>query len=136
LAIIEQLKIERIEQVHIAKLIVLIPLIYATSALGLDRVECRVIETKIEKLVCTYETTRVDFDRSVTFLWHSLEHPQDDRERTITLKASHGSVYDYRFLRGRAQGSWEVSVRVDGSYEPSALHEFTLQDTNLQNTEL
>ena len=75
--------------------------------------ECTIVMDDIEKVVCTVHIDRTDYDRNVTFFWHSRRYAQDDRERTVVLRAQHSSVYDYRFLRGRAQGEWSVSATVD-----------------------
>lgn len=72
---------------------------------------CEIFKDDHKKIQCTLITDRVDYDRNVIFSWHSSMTPQDDRERTIVLKANHGSVYDYRYFYGRAQGDWEVSVK-------------------------
>jgi len=77
------------------------------------KLECGILNEEVEKILCRVEVIRVDYDRKVKFLWHSSSYPQDDRERTIVLSAGHGSVYDYRFLRGRAQGEWIVTSTVN-----------------------
>jgi hypothetical protein len=77
------------------------------------RLLCSIVDEEIEKILCKVELLRVDYDREVKFLWHSVSYPQDDRERTIVLSAGHGSVYDYRFLRGRAQGEWVVTSTIN-----------------------
>lgn len=91
---------------------------------------CEVIDDGNEKIQCTFSTTRKESDRQTTFYWHSETHPQDDRERSILLPALHGSVYDYRYLRGRAQGSWIVTVTLTDAEgtETEFSHAFTLED--------
>lgn len=94
---------------------------------------CDVVNDGTEKIQCTFVTPRKNEARETTFYWHSESHPQDDRERIITLPAGHGSVYDYRYLRGRAQGTWTVTVSItdaDGS-ETEVSHHFTLEDTTI-----
>jgi len=98
-----------------------------------DSIGCHVQNDAIEKIVCTYKTARKNVDRNVTFLWHSRSYPQDDRERTIVLPALHGSVYDYRYLRGRAQGVWKVVATLeepDGSTKETE-HHFLLENDRL-----
>ncbi|OQX59929.1 MAG: hypothetical protein B5M52_01855 [Helicobacteraceae bacterium 4484_230] len=90
----------------------LLPLSLA-SAQKEARLVCSIVNEEIEKILCKVELPRVDYDREVKFLWHSSSYPQDDRERTIILSAGHSSVYDYRFLRGRAQGEWVVKSTVN-----------------------
>jgi hypothetical protein len=94
---------------------------------------CDVVNDGVEKIQCTFTAPRKNEERETTFYWHSESHPQDDREHTIILPAGHGSVYDYRYLRGRAQGIWTVTVTLthsDGS-ETEVSHHFTLEDTNI-----
>ena len=74
---------------------------------------CEIIEEGNKHIRCTYSCERVAHDRDITFVWKSSETPHDDRERTITLKENHGSLYDYRYYYGRAQGAWNVSVADD-----------------------
>lgn len=100
------------------------------STLSATTLECRPVKEKIEKLVCWLETTRLPAKRTVHFRWHSVTTPQDDREYSVSLPAHHGSVYDYRLLRGRAQGLWEITVRIDGVDE--AHHQFYLKDDVIQ----
>jgi hypothetical protein len=93
----------------------LLSLLIATAATAIsaetnDSLECRILDEEDKIIRCTYHTTRVDHDRSITFSWRSVKTPQDDRERTIVLKAYHGSLYDYRNYYGRAPGVWNVSV--------------------------
>ncbi len=76
-----------------------------------NSVSCEIVEDDHKKIQCTFITDRADHDRNVIFSWHSSMTPQDDRERTIVLKATHGSVYDYRYYYGRALGDWEVTVK-------------------------
>lgn len=98
-------------------------------------VTCSVVDDGIEKIKCTLQTARQNVDRQTTFQWHSQRHPQDDRERMVILPSGHGSVYDYRFLRGRAEGIWEVRVsvlRVDGT-ENIVEHHFLLENGTVIN---
>lgn len=97
-----------------------------------DRLYCEVQNDSIEKIICTFETLRKDEKREVTFFWHSETQPQDDRERTVALEANHGSVYDYRFLRGRAEGIWNVTATLTGSDGVTETeHNFLLSDNQL-----
>lgn len=100
-----------------------------------DSLSCKVIDDGIEKIQCTFVTTRKDTARETLFHWHSESHPQDDRERTIMLPANHGSVYDYRYLRGRAQGIWRVTVILteSGGHETSVSHHFLLEGSRIVN---
>jgi len=90
---------------------------------------CTVVSEDIEKIVCKVQVDRADYDRDVTFFWHAKRYPQDDRERTVVLNANHGSVYDYRFLRGRVQGEWSVMAIID---EQKVEVSFVLESNTLE----
>jgi len=93
-------------------------------------VSCEILDDGVEKIQCKLVTPRKDVARETTFGWHSDSFPQDDRERSLTLPAGHGSIYDYRYLRGRAQGAWTVTVTLteaDGS-ETEASFQFQLKE--------
>lgn len=111
-------------------------LLLVTSVLAQNSaVSCETLDDGIEKIKCTFVTQRKNIQREVTFQWHSESHPQDDRERSIALPANHGSVYDYRYLRGRAPGIWNVSVTLtdaDGN-EETVSHHFLLEDNKIIN---
>ncbi len=77
------------------------------------KLHCEVVSEEVEKILCKLEVSREPFERQVTFFWHSHRYPQDDREHTSILKPYYASVYDYRFLRGRAQGTWSVRASVE-----------------------
>jgi len=94
-----------------------------------NMLNCEVLDDGAEKIQCTFVTPRNNNDREAVFYWYSDAFPQDDREHMIVLRASNGSVYDYRFLRGRAEGMWTVTVTLtdtDGS-EREVSHRFTLE---------
>ncbi|WP_300369074.1 hypothetical protein [Hydrogenimonas sp.] len=65
-----------------------------------------------ERIYCTYYLDRSDNQngKNVEFHWVSPDSPDDDRVRHFQIPARHGSVYDYRFLPGRAKGVWHVKV--------------------------
>ena len=87
------------------------PLLLTAADFNHNTFVCEIVDDDHKKIQCTFSTERASEDRNVIFFWHSADTPQDDRERTIVLKAGHGSVYDYRYYYGRAQGEWEVSVK-------------------------
>jgi hypothetical protein len=94
---------------------------------------CSVLNDEVEKIQCKFVTPRKNESREADFIWHSDDFPQDDRERLLPLPANHGSVYDYRFLRGRAQGIWTVTVTLteaDGKQTDTSCR-FRLEDDNI-----
>jgi hypothetical protein len=88
--------------------------------------ECQILDNDDRIIRCTYFSERADHDRPITFSWRSVKTPQDDRERTIVLKANHGSLYDYRYYYGRAPGVWNVSV-TDGDDNLLGTTSFTIE---------
>lgn len=80
-----------------------------------DSLVCEILGDTTKRVQCTYFSERVAHDRNITFAWRSPSLQADQRKRTITLNAHHGSLYDYRYYYGRAPGEWEVSVSENGT---------------------
>ncbi|WP_353661476.1 hypothetical protein [Hydrogenimonas sp. SS33] len=80
----------------------------AVALLGAD-VQCNI---ENERIYCTYYLDRSDnpAGKRVEFHWISPTSPEDDRIRHFDIPPLYGSVYDYRFLPGRAKGVWHVQV--------------------------
>jgi hypothetical protein len=72
--------------------------------------KCDILEEGSKIIRCTYSSVRLEKTRTIQFVWRSETTPHDDRERTLSLPALHGSVYDYRYYYGRAPGKWEVAA--------------------------
>jgi hypothetical protein len=85
----------------VKKLIFLLPVLLFAS-----NISCKIEE---QKIICTYFIDRSDNVKglSVEFFWHS-PNGEDDRVKVFKVPEYHGSVYDYRFLPGRAVGRWRV----------------------------
>ncbi|WOE69795.1 hypothetical protein [Hydrogenimonas thermophila] len=90
------------------KLIVLIAVLF-TASVSAATVQCKI---ENERIYCTYHLDRSDNQngKSVEFHWISPQSPKDDRIRHFNIPPRYGSVYDYRFLPGRAKGKWHVKV--------------------------
>ena len=60
-------------------------------------------------IICKYIQKRVNFDKTIFIEWIN---PIDrvERARKLKIPAGHGSVYDYRYLAGRAKGIWKFVV--------------------------
>ena len=41
------------------------------------------------------------------------------RVRSMIIPAGHGSIYDYRYIKGRTKGNWTFKV-IDGDLETKA----------------
>jgi hypothetical protein len=72
-------------------------------------VQCRI---ENERIYCIYSLDRSDNQngKNVKFHWISPASSEDDRIRHFQIPPRYGSVYDYRFLPGRAEGRWHVKV--------------------------
>ena len=113
--------------------------VFATEALVCKTVN----EDEILKIKCIYKTARKSYDRNVTIAWTSPSTPQDDRFKTILLPAQHGSVYDFRYFDGRADGSWTISATDDSTgqvtsieYIKEDLTEATIMSSPCKNSDL
>ncbi len=67
-----------------------------------------------DNITCKLMTKRLNEPRSVKFQWQSPISPDDDRAYTVTLPATHASVFDRRHKAGRAKGNWTVTAEMDG----------------------
>ena len=85
--------------------------VFVMGALGAmaAKVQCSI---ENEKIYCIYSLDRSDNQsgKEVEFHWISPHSPTDDRIRHFRIPPLYGSVYDYRFLPGRAKGVWRVIV--------------------------
>ena len=79
-----------------------------------DRVDCIILEDE-DSIICKYIQKRVNHEKSVTFDWIE-PNGEITRTRELTIPAGHGSVYDFRYIKGRISGIWTLKVR-DGEAE-------------------
>ena len=81
--------------------------LYAKSS-----VDCIILEDE-NSIVCKYTHTRIAHDHNITVNW--IEPVGFiSRTRTLKIPAYHGSVYDYRYIKGRTKGLWTFEVVDDG----------------------
>lgn len=71
-------------------------------------VDCLILEDE-NSIVCKYTHVRVDYDKNVTFNWID-PNGNLSRSREMVIPAFHGSVYDYRYKKGRVLGTWTFEV--------------------------
>ncbi|WP_456323186.1 hypothetical protein [Hydrogenimonas sp.] len=107
--------------------LILLPLFCAVAAMA-AKVQCNI---ENEKIYCTYYLDRSDnpSGKEVLFHWISPRSPEDDRIRHFKIPPLYGSVYDYRFLPGRAKGVWRVVVR-DLDTNETAVTTFDINSTD------
>ena len=73
-----------------------------------NSVDCIILSDE-DSIICKYIHTRVEEDKYVEFIWIDPTNTIS-RQRTMLIPAGHGSIYDYRFINGRANGTWTFEV--------------------------
>ena len=70
--------------------------------------DCIILKDE-NSIICKYTHSRVDEDKHVQFNWID---PMNiiSRQRTMIIPAGHGSIYDFRYITGRAPGKWTFEV--------------------------
>jgi hypothetical protein len=91
------------------------PLVSDEGTETASTIVCDKVEGEIAKIRCKFSTESAPQDREVTFFWRSPTSPMDDRKRTLELPGGHRSVFDERYLYGRAAGEWEISATTEGA---------------------
>ena len=76
--------------------------------------DCLILEDE-NSIICKYSHERVAHEQIVEFHWIEPDGTIS-RERDMLIPASHGSVYDYRYIKGRTKGIWTFKV-IDGQNE-------------------
>jgi hypothetical protein len=77
-------------------------------------VDCIILEDE-NSIICKYIHTRVNYDKNVSFVW-TEPNGEITRTKKLVIPAGHGSIYDYRYIKGRMQGTWGFKA-VDGKKE-------------------
>jgi len=70
--------------------------------------DCLILEDE-NSIICKYIHTRVNYDKNVTFDWIE-PNGTISRTRNMLIPAGHGSVYDFRYIKGRTKGTWTFKV--------------------------
>jgi len=105
-----------------------LPIFLVLTMQATDALKCNVFnEDDIYKIKCKYMTVSKSFDRNISIAWTSPSAPQDDRFKTILLKAYNKSVYDFRYFDGRANGTWTITATDDSSGAVTSI-QFEKQD--------
>lgn len=73
--------------------------------------DCLILQDE-NSIICKFEVQRVPEEQSIVVQWID---PQGDvsRSRNMIIPASHGSIYDYRYIKGRMLGNWIFKVILD-----------------------
>ena len=75
---------------------------------SINTVDCILLSDE-DSIICKYIHKRIDEDKYVEFIWIDPSNTIS-RQRTMLIPAGHGSIYDYRFINGRASGKWTFEV--------------------------
>lgn len=67
-------------------------------------VDCIVLKEE-NSIICKYSHKRVNKDKTIRFEWIEPDGTIS-RIRDMIIPAGHGSIYDYRFIKGRTNGTW------------------------------
>ena len=73
-----------------------------------NKVDCLILEDE-NSIICKYIQTRVSYDKTVIFDWIEPDG-KITRTKELIVPAGHGSVYDYRYIKGRTKGIWTFKV--------------------------
>ena len=91
------------------KYLVLLCSVFLTFANADDKnVDCLILEDE-NSIICKYSHERVPEDKNITIQWIEPDGTIT-RERDMKIPAYHGSVYDYRYIKGRTEGKWTFKV--------------------------
>ena len=74
----------------------------------INKVDCLILEDE-NSIICKYLVPRSEDDKEIIVQWID---PQKDisRSRNMIIPAGHGSIYDYRYIKGRLLGDWTFKV--------------------------
>jgi hypothetical protein len=73
-----------------------------------NSVDCIIIKDE-NSIICKYIHNRINYDKKVIFKWIEPNKILS-RQRVLDIPLGHGSVYDFRYINGRAKGQWTLEV--------------------------
>jgi len=76
-----------------------------------NKVDCLILEDE-NSIICKYSHERIDREQNITVSWIEPDGTVT-RERNMVIPPFHGSVYDYRYIEGRTEGTWTFRVNHD-----------------------
>lgn len=71
-------------------------------------VDCLILKDE-NSIICKYETIRKDRDENIMIHWID-PNGELSRTREMTVPAGHASIYDFRYIKNRALGTWTFKV--------------------------
>lgn len=77
-----------------------------------NRADCLILEDE-NSIICKYIVQRSNQSQNIQVQWID---PIGDvsRIRDMVVPAGHGSIYDYRYIKGRILGIWTFKVLAQG----------------------
>jgi hypothetical protein len=87
-----------------------------------NKVDCLILQDE-NSIVCKYILKSVDYNKTVIITWIE-PNGKITRSKEIIIPAGHFSAYDYRYIEGRALGTWIFKV-IDDSEEYQTI--FTIE---------
>lgn len=74
-------------------------------------VDCLILKDE-NSIICKFETQRSVEDQTIIAQWID-PFGEVSRSREMIVPAGHGSIYDYRYIKGRAEGTWTFKIILD-----------------------
>jgi len=71
-------------------------------------VECLILEDE-NSIICKFETNSTNKDKHIIVQWID-PLGEISRTRDMLVPAGNGSIYDYRYIKGRVSGEWTFKV--------------------------
>lgn len=78
------------------------------DAQDIPMADCLILEDE-NSIICKYTHQRNENEKTVLFQWIEPDGTVS-RERNMTIPSFHGSIYDYRYIKGRTVGTWTFKV--------------------------
>jgi len=96
---------------YIMVLLLVVNILNAESLKELAKAICIILQDE-NSIICKYSHERQDEQREVKFEWVEPSG-NTTRIRNMIIPAGHGSIYDYRYIKGRTKGTWIFKVTDD-----------------------
>lgn len=71
-------------------------------------VDCLILKDE-NSIICKFETNRSVEDQTIIAQWIDPSG-EVSRSREMIVPAGHGSIYDYRYIKGRTVGTWTFKI--------------------------
>ncbi|MFK2822558.1 hypothetical protein [Arcobacter sp. YIC-80] len=75
---------------------------------GGSSVDCLILKDE-NSIICKFETVRSVKDQTIIAQWID-PNGEVSRSREMIVPAGHGSIYDYRYIKGRILGVWTFKI--------------------------